>query len=92
MYNQAGTFAKAARICNCDPRTFQKYYLDHGLLPDAMGPERFWEWIMNRAYRKVSRVPDKCPRNCPGWLADVSCIDEGGRCIFPIQFDKDSDL
>ena len=46
---------------------------------------------MRRAYRKVSRVPDRCPRNCPGWEAEPSCIEPGQTCIFPMRFDKDSD-
>ena len=90
VYQQCGSFKRAGQLCNCGPDTFRRRFLEFGHVAEAGNHGNlFWDWVLKGAYRKVSRVPDKCPRTCPGRL---DCIEPGRTCIFPMQFDKDSNL
>ena len=94
VYEQCGSFLRAGELCNCSPDYFRRRFIKHGHIPcrGNHAGKVFWAWMMKRAYKKVSRVPDKCPKNCPGWTAEPSCIEPGRSCIFPIGFDKVSNL
>jgi len=94
VYLQCGSFARAAAMCNCGPDTFRRRFLKHGHVPGHKDRRSkvFWTFLMRRAYKKVSRVPDKCPKGCPGWDAEPSCIELGQRCIFATELDKDTRL
>jgi len=89
-YHECGSFKRAGLLCNCGPDTFRRRFLEFGHVPrnGSQSSKLFWNWLMDRAYQKVSRVPDKCPRDCPGWMAEPDCIAPGQDCIFPTQFDK----
>ena len=94
VYEERGSFLSAGRLCNCSPDYFRRRFIAHGHVPRRgnHAGKVFWAWMMKRAYKKVSRVPDKCPKGCPGWLAEPSCLEPGQDCIFPMRFDKDSNL
>lgn len=89
-YQYFGSFYKAGRHCHCDSATFRTHFLKHGHVPSPHGQagKIFWAAMMQRAYKKVKRVPERCPPNCPGWAAEPDCLAEGQDCIFPIEEER----
>ena len=85
------SFRQACTMCGCGQSTFRAYFYKAGLSTRMRTPQvtdngymqaSTWRSALKNAYKKVSRIPDKCPRNCPGWMAEPDCCTEGEPCIF----------
>ena len=85
LYQETGSFYRAGLVCGVSGRTFREYFLRHGLVPrrDTSQGKLFWTWVYKKALLKVRGVPERCPKDCPGWEAEPDCLD--GDCIFPIR-------